>query len=311
MLSLPTPDRERELRRLTRALNLADRYRLHFAQSDVGEPRRRLIAELQAVVEGPIDVVELNSEIEHLRMHLSERYGEGEWPRVVMVTGIENWLPAGVDGESSPFVQNLNASRDLFRKLLRGPMVIWGAEHVLRAIQHGVPDFFSVASGLYLFPGEASAPLRSLETPGATFSEVARRLEELAELDERLPRLRESDREDRARLLARKVTLLTELARFSEAEAPMREALALAEGLPEASPTVALVLNECAQLLKATNRLREAEPLMRRALEIDQANHGSDHPNVARDLNNLAQLLKATNRLGEAEPLMRPLSLDP
>ncbi|MEM8872664.1 MAG: tetratricopeptide repeat protein [Planctomycetota bacterium] len=52
-------------------------------------------------------------------------------------------------------------------------------------------------------------------------------------------------------------------------------------------------------------RYSEAEPLMRRALSIDEASYGKDHPNVARDLNNLAQLLKATNRLGEAEPLMR------
>ena len=44
---------------------------------------------------------------------------------------------------------------------------------------------------------------------------------------------------------------------------------------------------------------------MRRALAIDEASFGAEHPNVARDLNNLAQLLQATNRLAEAEPLMR------
>ncbi|MEY4354897.1 MAG: hypothetical protein RLZZ609_3138, partial [Cyanobacteriota bacterium] len=52
------------------------------------------------------------------------------------------------------------------------------------------------------------------------------------------------------------------------------------------------------------NRLAEAEPLMRRALAIDEASYGNDHPDVAIDLNNLAQLLQATNRLAEAEPLM-------
>ncbi len=44
---------------------------------------------------------------------------------------------------------------------------------------------------------------------------------------------------------------------------------------------------------------------MRRALEINEASYGNDHPKVATSLNNLAQLLKATNRLAEAEPLMR------
>ena len=43
---------------------------------------------------------------------------------------------------------------------------------------------------------------------------------------------------------------------------------------------------------------------MRRALEIDEASYGLDHPGVATDLNNLAQLLQATNRLAEAEPLI-------
>ena len=64
-------------------------------------------------------------------------------------------------------------------------------------------------------------------------------------------------------------------------------------------------LNNLAQLLQATNRLAEAEPLMRRALAIDEQSFGPDHPNVASGLNNLAQLLQATNRLAEAEPLMR------
>ena len=70
-------------------------------------------------------------------------------------------------------------------------------------------------------------------------------------------------------------------------------------------PDVARDLNNLAQLLQATNRLGEAEPLMKRALAIDEKSYGPEHPNVARDLNNLAQLLQATNRLGEAEPLMK------
>ena len=49
----------------------------------------------------------------------------------------------------------------------------------------------------------------------------------------------------------------------------------------------------------------EAEPLMRRAVALDEKSHGPEHPEVAIHLNNLAQLLQATNRLAEAEPLMR------
>ena len=64
-------------------------------------------------------------------------------------------------------------------------------------------------------------------------------------------------------------------------------------------------LNNLALLLKDTNRLAEAEPLMRRALAIDEKSYGPDHPEVAIRLNNLAHLLQRTNRFTEAEPLMR------
>jgi tetratricopeptide (TPR) repeat protein len=86
----------------------------------------------------------------------------------------------------------------------------------------------------------------------------------------------------------------------------MRRALAIDEAsYGKDHPTVAIRLNNLAQLLQDTNRLGEAEPLMRRALGIVEASFGKDHPSVAINLNNLAQLLKDTNRLGEAEPLMR------
>jgi tetratricopeptide (TPR) repeat protein len=50
---------------------------------------------------------------------------------------------------------------------------------------------------------------------------------------------------------------------------------------------------------------------MRRALAIDEAGLGPDHPSVGRDLNNLAVLLQATGRLAEAEPLhRRALAID-
>jgi tetratricopeptide (TPR) repeat protein len=81
------------------------------------------------------------------------------------------------------------------------------------------------------------------------------------------------------------------------AEPLMRRALAIDEkSLGPEHPSVAISLNNLAQLLKDINRLSEAEPLMRRALAIDEKSLGHEHPSVARDLNNLANLLQATNR---------------
>jgi tetratricopeptide (TPR) repeat protein len=70
-------------------------------------------------------------------------------------------------------------------------------------------------------------------------------------------------------------------------------------------PMVAIRLNNLAALTYATNRLAEAEPLLRRALAIAENSYGQEHPDVAIKLNNLAQLLQATNRLADAEPLER------
>ena len=68
---------------------------------------------------------------------------------------------------------------------------------------------------------------------------------------------------------------------------------------------MAIRLNNLATLLLNTNRLREAEPLMQRALEIDVATFGEQHPNVATRLNNMAQMLSTANRFEEAESLIR------
>jgi tetratricopeptide (TPR) repeat protein len=95
--------------------------------------------------------------------------------------------------------------------------------------------------------------------------------------------------------------LAFQLARWDEAERAFREA----ERFVEQEEDRATVLNNLALVLRATNRLAEAEPLYRQALAIDEHSYGPDHPDVAIDLNNLAGLLQATNRLAEAEPLMR------
>ena len=97
---------------------------------------------------------------------------------------------------------------------------------------------------------------------------------------------------------------LMALARWDDCETQQRKALAEAKGHANAN-LVATASNNLAQLLHATNRMGEAEPLMRRALEISMASFGEHHPTVAIRLNNLAVLLQDTNRMREAEPLMR------
>ena len=71
-----------------------------------------------------------------------------------------------------------------------------------------------------------------------------------------------------------------------------------------AEPT-AWLINQLGVLLQGKGLWSLTEKWSRRALAIDTASYGENHPVVGRDLNNLAQLLQATNRMEEAEPLMR------
>ena len=99
---------------------------------------------------------------------------------------------------------------------------------------------------------------------------------------------------------------------YHESEYWKKRALEIDEAaLGKDHPTVAIRLNNLAALYQATNRLKEAEPLLQRVVKIFEKSLGEDHPNVATPLNNLAQLYQDTNRLKEAEPLLqRALKID-
>lgn len=91
-----------------------------------------------------------------------------------------------------------------------------------------------------------------------------------------------------------------------------QQAIGVAERYVEAAknrgeddPAYATAIGWLAHSLQATNQLAHAEPLMRRALAIDEASFGPAHPKVAFRLNNLGLVLMRMNRVVEAEPLLR------
>ena len=113
-----------------------------------------------------------------------------------------------------------------------------------------------------------------------------------------------NDPEGRIRQRLGIASVLRELARWDEAEKQLHPALAEAESLGNAE-LFASATSHLALLLFDTNRIEDAETLMRQALKMNQAILGSQHPTVASDLNNLASLLRGTSRFEEAETLMR------
>jgi len=96
----------------------------------------------------------------------------------------------------------------------------------------------------------------------------------------------------------------TRFARSREAELLMCRALAIdQQAYGPDHPDVARVLNNLAQLLQATSRLAEAEPLMRSGLQILAGfaqQTGYQHPNHAGVADNYTQLLRGMG-LEEAE----------
>jgi tetratricopeptide (TPR) repeat protein len=100
--------------------------------------------------------------------------------------------------------------------------------------------------------------------------------------------------------------------RAAEAESLYRRVLELNEKeLGAEHPTVAVNLNNLAEILRVTGKREEAEPLLHRALAIEERVLGPDHPTVAIFLNNLAKVLRDTNRPSEAESLInRALAID-
>jgi tetratricopeptide (TPR) repeat protein len=75
--------------------------------------------------------------------------------------------------------------------------------------------------------------------------------------------------------------------------------------VPEGGLLWASIFDGRASFLQLKGRYREAEPLLRRALEIWEAKLGPGHPDTAKSLNCLARLLKNQGKYGEAEPLCR------
>jgi len=86
---------------------------------------------------------------------------------------------------------------------------------------------------------------------------------------------------------------------------PHAELIARTADLAKITEPTARLMGVLGTYLHYKGLYEKAEYWKYRALKIDEASFGPDHPKVAIRLNNLAQLLKATNRLDQAEPLMR------
>lgn len=152
-----------------------------------------------------------------------------------------------------------------------------------------------------------------------TLRDKARRMIELGDYnnaDQLLQKAVDIDRKaiksQQERLDSRKISMsqsLTSLADLAKTKLDYKKAIDLykeaIDSLPHDEKTLlAGYLNNLGMLYYTTANYKEAESLMKRAVEILKNPGGEPLPNYAGALNNLAQLYQDTNRLSEAEPLM-------
>ncbi len=100
-------------------------------------------------------------------------------------------------------------------------------------------------------------------------------------------------------------SVLYYMERYAEAEAHLRESLALRRQLGEEPRAIARGLNNLASALKQQDKLAEAGELYREALAIREELFGDDDPMVASTLYSLGALRVASGDPEGAEPLLR------
>ena len=268
---------------------LLDFFNLFYPSLATREEKRRLLR-AKFIVEGSVDAEKTLDYLSEIGDEQERATAKFEMARIYAVRG---------DAE-----QTVNYVREA-APLARDDV----GQSIIRAIvdTRPAPDYLSEV--------EEMIELWTTHRSG-DFEEFARRLTEIGEgltlrtfsktklsfLQDTLKSI--GDREERIMQRLRIARVLHDIARWKESEEQVRSALAEATALAN-SELASLASNNLAMLLRDTNRVEEAEPLLRRALEIDEAALGGQHPTVAIRLNNLAILLRDTNRIEEAEPLLR------
>ena len=91
--------------------------------------------------------------------------------------------------------------------------------------------------------------------------------------------------------------------RYAEAEKLFLAALKEAEEFGGQDPRLATSLNNLALLYKSLGKYAQADPLLRRALTIQEKALGTEHSQVATVFENYAVLLHRLNRDAEADKM--------
>ena len=151
----PASDVQVVFARLERLVRRADAFVLGFVKcnhpSQQKEMRQELLVRLS---HKHILEVELDKPLISLLDELTARWDAENPPDVVCVYGLEKSI--NELQEASPVLGRLNNDRDLLRRAIPVPLLVWLPDFALDFIAPGAPDFWAWRSGVYEFPTEGT-----------------------------------------------------------------------------------------------------------------------------------------------------------
>jgi tetratricopeptide (TPR) repeat protein len=245
---------------------------------------------------------------------------------IVTVLGAETLGLSGQNDESlDKFFGYLQWTREALREF-KIPIVLWMPSRILKELGKRSPDFWSWRNGVFQFQLEPSlVTTELLDSPVDNLNQDDRlnlvlSVEQLeASLTKAIATWGKDSRNvmtlyaQLGNLYAQRLESWTSVDREREfllAQLYLKRAIELQKRFQQ-EDTLAISLNNLAELYRLMGKYTEAEPLYVSSLDLREKLLGSNHPNTAAGLNNLASLYQLIGRHIEAEPLfIRSLAIN-
>ncbi len=274
------PDPSQVLDRLVRMIRRADDFVLGFVKCNHPLQQKEMRRELRARLgEAHVLEVELDQPIVSLLDALAAHWDASTPPDVVCVYGLEKSINALQ--EASPVLGRLNNDRDLLRRAVSMPLLIWLPDFALDLVARGAPDFWAWRSGVYEFATERTLWQReSSQTTDTSLvgiyslnqqeksAEIAH-LKELLRTAENLPRKGKREKTLIASFTDQLGLIYQSLGRWEEATTVYQQNLQALLDLSHKSG-VASTLHQLATLALDRGDLDEAERLYRQSLGMSE-----------------------------------------
>ncbi|MCK4871474.1 MAG: tetratricopeptide repeat protein [Phycisphaerales bacterium] len=307
-----------ELMAMRRMLSVSrGTFSLSFAVCNSPALREHLIAGLRESCPG-IAVVSLPP-------HTADPYGvvqselKGQNPDALFITDMERTIASSDKQQMS--LRSLNASRELWERRFRCPVVLWVPEYAATLLSTHARDFWRYRSHRFEFVSDratAATGISDHASDGFSAASGLSRDEKQFRIAELEQRIEDAGPSPAPELVVHFLRWLNELAflygqvgqlddaeRVSKRMLDAARSFRLEPALAPAHSNLGNIMRTRGDLDGALERYREAERIWRKAL-------GDDHPNIAHDVNNIGTVLHdrgdldgALERYREAERIWR------